>query len=83
MTQARDELTSLPERLAEEPGAVVVTRRGEPVLAILPWELYEGLVETLEIMADDELMSELRESLEQAERGETIPWKQVKSELDL
>jgi prevent-host-death family protein len=83
MTQVRDELTSLPERLAEEPATVVVTRRGEPVLAILSWEQYEGLLETLEILADDELMAVLRKSLEEAERGETIPWEQVKSELDL
>ena len=83
MTQAREELTSLPESLAQEPGTVVVTRRGEPVLAILSWELYESLVETLEIMGDKELMAALRESLEQADRGETIPWEQVKAELDL
>ena len=83
ITQAREELTSLPERLAEEPDTVmVVTRRRKPVLAILPWELYEGLLETLEIMADPELMAELRKSLEQADRGETIPWEQIEAELD-
>ncbi len=83
MTQARDELTSLPERLADEPGAVAVTRSGEPVLAILSWELYEGLLETLEVLADEELTTALRESLAEADRGETIPWEQVKAELDL
>ena len=61
---------------------MVVTRRRKPVLAILPWELYEGLLETLEIMADPELMAELRKSLEQADRGETIPWEQIEAELD-
>jgi len=83
MTQARDELTSLPEQLAEEPGTVVVTRRGEPVLAILSWEFYDSLVETLEILADEELMAALRKSLEEAERGETIPLEQIEAELDL
>ena len=39
--KVRDKLTSLPETLACAPGALAVTRRGEPVLAILSWELYE------------------------------------------
>jgi hypothetical protein len=34
--KARDRLTSLPEELSEDPGAIAVTRRGEPALAILP-----------------------------------------------
>ncbi len=60
MTAARHELTSLLERLAEQPGAVAVTRRGKPVLAILPWDLYESSVETLEILGDEALMDVLR-----------------------
>ena len=76
-------LTSLPERLAREPQAVTVTRRGEPVLAILPWELYETLEETLAILGDEELTAELRQSLREAEAGETIPWETVKADLGL
>ena len=50
ITTARHELTSLPERLERDPGAVAITRRGKPVLAVMPWELYEALIETLEIL---------------------------------
>lgn len=82
MTQARHELTSLPELLAEEPGAVAVTRRGEPVLAILSWDLYESLLETLEVLSDDDLMKALRQSLKEADRGEMIPWDKVKAEME-
>lgn len=83
ITKARDALTSLPERLAREPGAVTVTRRGEPVLAILPWELYETLEETLEILGDEELTAELRRSLREAEAGKTVAWESVKADLGL
>lgn len=81
MTRARHELTTLPERLAEKPGAVAVTRRGEPVLAIMPWDFYESLIETLEVLGDDELMAALRQSLEEIERGETLAWESVRAEL--
>ena len=83
ITEARHELASLPERLAKEPGAVTVTRRGKPVLAIIPWELYEAIVETLEIMGNEELMSALRQGIKEVKKGKTIPWEQAKRDLDL
>jgi antitoxin YefM len=83
ITDARHALTSLPERLAEEPGAVAITRRGKPVLAIMPWDLYESLVETLEILGDADLMAALRQSIQEAEAGQTLRWEDVKRNLGL
>ena len=83
ITEARHELTTLPERLEKEPGAVAVTRRGKPVLAVMRWELYEAIVETLEIMGDEELMAALRRGIKEAAEGETVPWETVKEELGL
>lgn len=83
ITQAREQLTSLPARLAEKPGAVAVTRRGKPVLAVMPWELYEAIVETLEVMGDEELMAALRRSIEEVAAGKGIPWETVKADLGL
>jgi PHD/YefM family antitoxin component YafN of YafNO toxin-antitoxin module len=84
MIEARQKLTSLPETFAEDPDldAVTITRRGQPVLAVMPWELYEALVETLEVLGDEDLMRELRQSLREAEEGQLIPWETVKEELD-
>jgi antitoxin YefM len=83
ITTARHVLTSLPEQLEQDPGAVAITRRGKPVLAILPWELYESLVETIEILGDAELMAALRQSIKDAETGKGIPWEEAKRELGL
>jgi prevent-host-death family protein len=83
ITQARHQITSLPDLLAKEPGAVAVTRRGKPVLAVMPWELYESIVETLEIMGDKDLMATLRKSIKEVEHGKTIPWETVKAKLGL
>ena len=79
--KARHRLTSLPEELALEPGAVAVTRLGEPVLAILPWDLYESIVETLEILGDEELMAALRQAIKEADEGKAIPWDQARKGL--
>jgi len=83
ITEARQEITALPERLAKEPGAVAVTRRGKPVLAIMPWELYESIIETLEILSDEEQMKALRKSIDEARQGKLVPWDTVKKGLDL
>jgi prevent-host-death family protein len=83
ITAARHELTSLPERLEQNPMAVAITRRGKPVLAILPWDMYETLLETLEVLGDPELMEALRCSLEEIESGQTIAWEEAERLLDL
>ena len=85
MVEARKQLTSLPEEFERQGDldAVAVTRRGKPVLAVMPWELYETITETLEIMADKEMTSVLKESIAQYRRGEAIPWEKAKEDLDL
>jgi antitoxin YefM len=82
ITTARHELTSLPELLEKDPGAVTITRRGKPVLAILPWEMYETLLETLEVLGDQELMETLRRSLKELEHRQAISWEEAERLLD-
>lgn len=83
ITEARHELTSLPKRLAKSPGAITLTRRGKPVLAVMPWGFYESLMETMEIMGDEKLMSMLRRGIKEARRGKGIPWEKAKKDLRL
>jgi PHD/YefM family antitoxin component YafN of YafNO toxin-antitoxin module len=83
--EARRQLTTFPEALMHDGEADVleVTRRGKPVLAVLPWDLYEAVMETLDIMADQELMPLLRESIGELEAGKTLSWEEAKRELEL
>ena len=83
MIEARKKLTSLPETFAEEPETttIAVTRCGKPVLAIMPWEFYESLVETLDILGDEELLASLRQAITEAEAGRGISWEEAKKEL--
>jgi prevent-host-death family protein len=83
ITEARNQLTSMPESLEKEPGAIAVTRNGKPVLAILPWELYESLEETIDIMSDPALMREARRGIADFKAKRLIPWSKIKRELEL
>ena len=64
ISQARTRLTRLPRTFAKAraPHAVTITQRGKPVMALLSWDQYEGLIETMEILADAKFMARLRES---------------------
>lgn len=85
MMEARKQLTSLPETLRHdgEIDVMEITRRGKPVLAVMPWELYDAIAETLEVMGDKELRAQLRQSIEEMEKGEAIPWDEAKRKLGL
>ncbi|MFH1027604.1 MAG: type II toxin-antitoxin system Phd/YefM family antitoxin [Pseudomonadota bacterium] len=83
MMEARKRLTVLPEELVTSHGVdvVEVTRRGKPVLAVLPWELYETVTETLEIMADNVLLAQLKQSVAELESGHGRPWEDARQVL--
>jgi antitoxin YefM len=83
MMEARKQLTSLPETLRHdgEIDVIEITRRGKPVLAVMPWELYDAIAETLEVMGDKDLRALLRQSIEEMDKGESIPWDEAKQEL--
>lgn len=81
LAEARRKLGKMSEELHGQGDVVAVTRRGEPVLALLPWELFESLVETLEVLSDESLLRDLRQSLSEAAQGQTIPLQTVIDEL--
>ena len=82
ITQARKALLDLPERLRKSPDkALEITRRGRPVLAVLPWELYESLVESLEVLSDPDMANALRGSLEDIKRGRLVTHQEARKRL--
>ena len=84
VSEARRDLLQLPERLEKEDvSALAVTRHGEPVLAIMPWALFESITETLEILGDEKLMAALRKSIEAIKAGRTYTSEQARQKLGL
>ena len=81
MVDARRELTKLPEKLELRPATVAVTRRGKPVLAIMTWEDYEAIMETLEVLTDDGAVAQLRRSVQEVKQGKSVPWEEARARL--
>jgi prevent-host-death family protein len=70
ITEARNKFMKLPEQAAKDQ-IFAVTRRNKEVMAVMSWELYEGLLETLEVLSDPELMKHLRTAIEDVRAGRT------------
>jgi len=50
----------------------VITRSGRPAGILISVDEFEGLMETLEILADSEMAAAVRRGLEEAEHGDIV-----------
>ena len=90
ISEIREAITRLPEEFEQDTDVVTVTRHGKPVMTILPTSAYETLVETidslletLEVLQDEELMAAFRQGVQELAEGKGRPWEEVKRELHL
>ena len=82
ITEARNTFMKLPDKTADNQ-IIAVTRRNKEVMAIMSWELYEGLLETVEILADPELMGNIKKGLEEIKSGKTYTLEESRKRLGL
>ena len=83
INDARGELPKLAKQLTGLHKAMAITRYGEPVLAVMPWELFEAITETLEIMGDPEMMAALRQGIKDVQEGRLVPLEEIEARLGL
>jgi len=68
LMKVREKLPGLNRELKRSPRTVVrITHRGKPSMALMSLELYETLVETLDLMSDPAAVRALRKSLRDIE----------------
>jgi antitoxin YefM len=81
IAQAQQQLPNLPTELTDEP--IIITQDGVPVIAALSYDHLTALLETLDILTDQAFIDKLRQSIVQAEQGQTIEWEAAKVKLGL
>ncbi|HUS88211.1 MAG TPA: type II toxin-antitoxin system Phd/YefM family antitoxin [Desulfosporosinus sp.] len=82
ITEARNRFTKLPDETADN-RVFAVTRRNKEVMAVMSWDLYEGLLETIEILADKELMGSFKRGLDDIQSGRTYNLEESRKRLGL
>ncbi len=82
LSEAKARLPRLLADVTELGERVLITRSGRPAGVLLSVDEYEGLLETLEILADEEMAAAVRRGLEEAERGERVSHEELWGGLD-
>jgi prevent-host-death family protein len=83
-TEARRKFLGLIETLEKDPKAVhKIEKRGHPAAVLLSMDLYESMLETMDILGDEETMKKLRQSTKDVTDGKTIPWDIARKRLGL
>ncbi len=80
ISAARERLTSIRKSMRVDE-TIAVTNRGKKVLALMRWEKYDAIRETLSILEDDQLMKKLRRSIKESDEGKLIPLEQLEREM--
>ena len=79
MAEAQEHFIEVVDRAARGKERVVVTRRGKPVAAVVPFEDARFLEEF-----EDRLdLEDARAALDEAKREGAVPWKDIKKRLGL
>lgn len=81
LAAVKAKLSEVVDRVEREQDRVTITRNGRPVAMILGIDDIEGLEETLEILSDKPLMRRIRAGVAAADKGDTIPFEDVKKRL--
>lgn len=72
ITKAKNDFLDLIRQIESVDESVAVTKNGVPAAVILSMEKYAGLLETIEILSDEETAKSLRASIRQARKGKWL-----------
>lgn len=76
VSKAKQRLLELARRSHDLGESFILLKDGEPMSAILPFDEYESLLETLDILEDDpDILAKLKRAEKEIKRGKFAVWK--------
>lgn len=70
LADVKNRLSEVVDRLEREHGRVIITKHGHPAAVVISVEDLESLEETLDIMDNAALLTDIRESLAEVSTGQ-------------
>ena len=80
ITEARKKITSL-EHIMDYDDTISITNHGREVFALIKWDTYESIRETLEILSDEELSEQLAVGIRQINQNKLVDFDSFKQKL--
>ena len=72
VSTVKSQLLNILRRIEEEHVKVVITRNGTPKAVLLPYREFEGLRETIDILADPAMVQGIRKGLDDVTAGRVV-----------
>jgi prevent-host-death family protein len=77
ITMAKTKLLTIVKSLHDSDDTVAITKKGVPEAILMSMSKFEGLLETIEILADSEGVDQLRNSIEDAKHDRWVEMDEV------
>ena len=82
ISETRKRITSLEAELSYE-DTISVTNHGKEVFALLRWDTYESIAETLDIISDESAYDELKTGIMQLKNNSLIDFEEFKKSINV
>ena len=80
VTKAKNAFLDLIRKIETSDDAIAITKNGVPEAVILSMKKFQGLLETLEILSDENAMKSIRKSIKEAHKGKWLDFDEVFTE---
>ena len=78
VSEAKDRLSQLDKDAAETTEPIMIAVHGRNQVVMISQEEYESLMETIEILRDQDLVKKILASLKELKRGEVVDFDSIK-----
>ena len=82
ISETRKRITSLEDDLSFN-DTISITNHGKEVFALLRWDTYESIAETLDIISDEALYDDLKVGIKQFDNNSLIDFEDFKKSLNV
>ncbi len=80
VTKAKAAFLDLIRRIEASDDAIAITKNGVPEAVIISMKKFQGLIETMEILSDENAMKSIRKSIREGNKGMWVDIDQVLAE---
>lgn len=74
---ARRNFSKIVRQVEKQDGAIALTKKGVPMAIVLSMKGFEGLLDTLDILSDENTMRSLKTSIRQARKARWVSYERV------
>lgn len=80
LSEAKDKLSKLVKETAETTEPLMISVHGRKEVVVISMEEYNGLMETIEILRDHDLVRKIQAGLQEAKRGQLVDFDSIRKD---